>query len=101
MGGYSWKCLSNSLECISNSSIDNAGKAANVFIPIIFLLPDFLDGLLLFFESVTLADKKGIFASSIVMFITFCSFMVAILYNQAISLSNVNLLHDVVTILYL
>jgi len=98
---YEHICPSNSLECSKISSISKFGHFAFVLVVLIFLLPDFIEGLLLFYESVTVGNKRGIFASTIVMYVTCFSFVVQILYNNAIGIRNVDLLHNAVVVLYL
>ena len=96
---YEHICPSNSLECNKISSISKFGHFAFVLVVLIFTLPDFIDGLLLFYESVTVGRKRGIFASTIVMYATSFSVVVQILYNNAIGIRNVDLLHNAVVVL--
>jgi len=98
---YEHVCPSNSLECNKISSISNFGHTCFILVVAIFLLPDFIDALLLFYESVTVGGKRGILASTVVMYVTSFSFVVQILYNNAIGIRNVDLLHNAVVVLFL
>jgi len=68
---------------------------------LMFLLPDFIDGLLLYYESITIGCRRGIIAGSVVMHVAIFSFVVQIVYNNAIGIRNVDLLHNAVVVLYL
>lgn len=98
---YEHICPSNSLECNKISSISKFGHFAFVLVVLIFTLPDFIDGILLFYESVTVGCKRGIFASTIVIYATSFSVVVQILYNNAISIRNVDLIYNAVIVLFL
>merc|ERR1712176_340224 len=56
----------------------------------------------MFLESINTVDKRrGIFAGTIVMYVTSFSFIVQIIYNSAIGIANVDLMYNAVVILYL
>ena len=98
---HSVLCPDDSLECIDSSLVNNYGWILCGIILASFLLPDFLDGALLVYESIAMRSKKRIIGGIAVMS-TLVLFMIAsFIFLQASSISNIAIVKDTVIVLYL
>jgi len=98
---YKYQCSSNSYECSTSSQITFTGTIIFTIMLLIFLASDFIDGFLLIYESLRLSDKRGVLTAVTVLFITTYSFLVSLLFNVAIGVSNIEIMANAAILLFL
>jgi len=114
---YSYSCPKSSLTCDTSAKVTAGGWTFCVINIFLFLSKDFVDGFFLLYESVSCDtrnsileprhlhkinfSKRGIFASAIVLYITFFTLFTSIIYNYATGSSNTDILQNAVLLLFL
>lgn len=99
---YSMSCPNNEELCDDSRFISIHGWVIFGIILSSFLFKDLIDGLLLVYESLTSSGGlKELFTGIVVLFVTSFLFLGSALYNYSTSLSDTDLLKDVVVLLFL
>jgi len=100
---FTKRCLPNGIECkdLRDETIGPMGWYSFFIIIFVFLLKDILDALSIIYEGVTVSDVRGIFAGSVVLFITCESAIASYLFNYAAGASETDILKDAAVLLFL
>merc|ERR1712194_140453 len=93
---YSMSCPPDKLECDDESLVNKAGWFTFGGILAVFLLPDMIDGVLLFYESSLIFHLKGIVASSVLLVVTVLTVEASSIFIYASSISNIAIIKDAV-----
>jgi len=101
LAAYKHTCPSHLLDCTTASKVTSMGFSLFTIIVIAFLATDFADGSLMIYECIRKPSKSGIFAGTLLLFITCYSFAVSFIYNRAVGLSNVEVMTDAAILLFL
>jgi len=96
-------CLPSGIECndLREKTIGPMGWYSFIIVISVFLFKDVLDALSLIYEGVTVSDVRGIFAGSVVLFITCESAIASYLFNYAAGASETDILKDAAVLLFL
>ena len=98
---YSISCSPDELECEDKSLVDKAGWFTFGGIIAVFLLPDMIDGVHLFYESSVNFNLRGIIASSVLLVVTILTVEASCIFIYAQSISNIAIIIDAVIVLFL
>ena len=74
-------CSNNSIEYDNKKHITVLEWFVFACILVYYFIKDFLEEIIILYKNVLIKNKKGIFAGSVLVFITICSWTALVLYN--------------------
>merc|ERR1711933_34230 len=98
---YMHTCPGDSFTCSTASKVTTLGFFIFTCILLFFLSTDFSDGILMIYESIRENNRNGVFAGTMILFITTCSFTVSFIFNKTVGMSNVEIMADAAILLFL
>jgi len=98
---YSLSCPDDSMVCSDQSLTNFWGWFTFTLILAVFLLPDFLNGILLFYECSVDFNLQGLFTALMLLNVTLLSVVASSIFIYATSISNIAIIKDAVIVLFL
>jgi len=95
---YSLNCPDDTTSCADQREIDLTGWICFVFVIAVFLLKDFISGLLLFYDSSINYNVKGIIAGIVVFNVTALSVVASVIFLNATSISNIAIIQNAIIV---
>merc|ERR1711933_263955 len=98
---YKHTCPIDSLNCNTASKVTPLGFFIFICLLVVFLISDFVDGVLMVYESIRNSNRMGILAGTSVLFVSTYSFIVSYIFNTTVGVSNAEILADAAILLFL